>query len=94
MISSPPISFLYHDGTSNIAIYAARQSVDGSWKNGAQFQQGEGSTNLVVLRLNKHFSVGEEGKYTIAPLIGSLCCRNTCQRDIGTPARPRRIGIW
>ena len=57
------------NGTANAAIYAARQSVDGFWKNGAQLRQGEGSTNLVVLRLNKHFSVGEEGKYTIAPLM-------------------------
>ena len=56
-------------GTSNVAIYAARQSFDGPWKNGVQLRQGEGSSNQVVLRLNKHFSVGEDGKYTIAPLM-------------------------
>lgn len=57
------------NGTSNAAIYAAWQSFDGPWKNGAQLRQGEGSSNLVALRLNKHFSVGEDGKYTIAPLM-------------------------
>ncbi len=57
------------NGTANAVIYAARQSVDEFWKNGARLRQGESSTNLVVLRLNKHFSVGDEGKYTIAPLM-------------------------
>jgi hypothetical protein len=57
------------NGTTNAAIYAARQSVDGPWKNGTQLRQGEGSSNLLVIRLNRHFSVGEEGKYTVAPLM-------------------------
>lgn len=57
------------NGTTNLAIYSARQLVDGPWKNGAQIRQGEGSTNLVALRVNRHFSLGTEGQYTIAPLM-------------------------
>ncbi len=57
------------NGTANVALYAARQSFDGLWKNGIKTPRVEGSTNLTVLRANWHFSLGEEGKYTIAPLV-------------------------
>jgi hypothetical protein len=56
-------------GTTNVTLYAARQSFDGRWKNGIQTPSVEGSANLTVLRANRHFSIGEEGKYTVAPLI-------------------------
>ena len=70
------------NGTANAAIYAARQSVDGSWKNGAQLRQGEGSSKLVVLRLNKHFSVGEQGQYTIAPLMALTAAETTANASL------------
>ena len=57
------------DGTTNVTVYAGRQSFDGRWKNGVQTPSVEGSANLTVLRANRHFSIGEQGKYTIAPLI-------------------------
>lgn len=57
------------NGTTNVTVYAAQQSYDGRWKNGIQTPSVEGSANLTLLRANRHFSIGEEGKYTIAPLI-------------------------
>jgi hypothetical protein len=57
------------NGTTNVTVYAAQQSYDGRWKNGIQTPSVEGSANLILLRANRHFSIGEEGKYTIAPLI-------------------------
>lgn len=55
--------------TVNIALFAARQTLDGPWQDGVQRAQGDGSANLIALRANWHFSVGEDDQYTIAPLI-------------------------
>lgn len=57
------------DGSVNVATYFASQSFSGPWKDGVKLRSGEGSTNLFALRLNRHFSVGEGGKYTIAPAM-------------------------
>ncbi len=75
-------------GTTNITVYAARQSFDGLWNNGIQAQRVEGSTSMTVLRANRHFSVGEEGKYTIAPLI-ALSASDT---KVNAPSAPLLAG--
>jgi hypothetical protein len=55
--------------TVNVGLFAARQMLDGRWTNGVKNPQGDGLTNLTALRANWHFSVGENDKYTIAPLV-------------------------
>jgi len=57
------------NGAVNVALYASQQSLSGPWMGGAKLRPGEGSTDLSVLRLNRHFSLGEGDKYTIAPVI-------------------------
>lgn len=57
------------DGSVNVAAYLSSQSLSGPWKDGVKLRSGEGSTNLVALRLNRHFSIGEGGQYTIAPAM-------------------------
>ena len=57
------------DGAINIAVYAARQSLSGPWMDGDKLRSGEGSINQFAMRLIRHFSLGEGGKYTLAPAL-------------------------
>jgi len=56
------------DGAVNVAAYAVRQTLRGPWRDGAQLPGGEVTTSLFAVRASRHFSVGEGGKYTIAPV--------------------------
>lgn len=57
------------NGSLNVAAAISHQSLDGPWENGIKKRTGEGSADIFVLRLIRHYSIGEEGKYTIAPVI-------------------------
>ena len=57
------------DGAINIALYASHLSISGPWMDGAKIRPGEGSTNLAVLRINRHYAFGDNDKYTIAPVL-------------------------
>ena len=57
------------DGAVNVATYAVRQTLSGSWRGGVEYPSGEVTTDMLALRATRHFSVGEGGKYTIAPIM-------------------------
>ena len=57
------------DGNSNIAVYAANQTLGGPWKNDANLNYGRVKLNLFAVRASRHFSVGEQGQYTVAPVV-------------------------
>ena len=56
------------DGKKNFAIYALNQDSSGPYKNGSRLAAGEISANLYALRVGKHFSFGDNDKYTFGPL--------------------------
>ena len=59
-----------NDGKANVAVYAAQQSLNGPWKDGSpQAYASDGKTNLVAIRASRMFSFGENGQYTIAPVV-------------------------
>lgn len=57
------------DGSINIALYAAHQPLSGPWLDGTKLRSGEGSTQLGVLRVNRHFNLGANDQYTLAPVL-------------------------
>ncbi len=57
------------DGAVNVAAYAVRQNLSGSWREGVKLPNGEVATDLFAIRATRHFSVGDGGKYTIAPVM-------------------------
>lgn len=58
------------DGGMNVAVYAATQSLNGKWNNGVRTSPlGEIDTRLLAIRASRHFSVGDQGQYTIAPVV-------------------------
>ncbi len=57
------------DGAVNVAAYAVRQTLDGPWRDGVKRMGGEVSTDIFALRVTRHYSVGDGGKYTIAPIM-------------------------
>lgn len=56
------------DGKKNVALYALHQDNLGPYKNGNKQRDGEITANLYALRIGKHFSFGENDKYTFGPL--------------------------
>lgn len=56
------------DRQLNLALYAAQQSMTGPWRDGQQQLAGEAAIRLTALRVVRHFSVGEQGRYTVAPV--------------------------
>lgn len=81
------------DGALNVSVYAVHQELSGKWTNGVRTQQQEGSTNLFALRFSKHFSVGDRGQYTLAPiavLTGADCEMTSLQT--GAMTRTRGVG--
>jgi hypothetical protein len=56
------------DGYKNVAIYALSSTVAGPYKNGSKTAAGEISSNTYALRIGKHYSFGENDKYTFGPL--------------------------
>lgn len=76
------------DGSSNIALYAGQQSLSGPWVNGVRTAQGELSMDLLAVRAARHYSVGENGQYTVAPLLvlsGADLGRNAALALAGPP---------
>lgn len=57
------------DGAVNVAAYAVSQTLSGPWRDGRQLPGGEVTTELFAVRATRHFSVGDGGKYTIAPVM-------------------------
>lgn len=57
------------EGTTNLSLYAFNQRLSGPWRDGNLSLRGELDVNLVALRLSRTFSVGEQGKYALAPVI-------------------------
>ncbi len=57
------------DGAVNVAAYAVHQTLSGPWRDGVQRPGGEVTANLFALRATRHFSVGDGGRYTIAPVM-------------------------
>lgn len=57
------------DGSNNVALYAAHQSLSGLWTNGTRTTSGELSMDLLAVRAARHYTVGEHGQYTVAPLL-------------------------
>jgi hypothetical protein len=76
------------DGGLNIAAYAAHQTLTGPWANGARTAPGELTTNLLAVRVSRHFSVGEKSQYTLAPVMVLTAAdtnRNTTLSALGQP---------
>ncbi len=76
-------------GSSNVAVYAARQSLSGPWTDGVRTAAGELTVDLVAVRATRHYSVGEQGQYTLAPLLvlsASDLDRNATLAAAGPPA--------
>ena len=57
------------DRSINVALYASHVALSGPWMNSVKLRSGEGSTNLAVLRINRHYAFGENQKYSIAPVL-------------------------
>ena len=57
------------DGQSSITGYAIRQSLGGPWKDGANQKAGDVTANQYALRASRHFSVGDQGQYTVGPIV-------------------------
>ncbi len=76
------------DGSINVALYASHLPLSGPWMDGAKLRSGEGSTNLAVLRINRHYAFGENDKYSIAPvLVVSAADSDADSRLVLTPGR-------
>ncbi len=57
------------DGTFNVAAYGVRQNLSGTWRGGVEHPVGGITTDAFAIRAPRHFSVGEGGKYTLAPVM-------------------------
>jgi hypothetical protein len=57
-------------GTTNIAVYAVQQTLNGPWQDGARRAfAADAKTHLLALRVSRLFAVGEQDQYTIAPVM-------------------------
>jgi hypothetical protein len=57
------------NGQSSITGYAVRQTLGGPWKNDINLKYGEATANLFAVRATRHFSVGDQGQYTVGPVV-------------------------
>jgi hypothetical protein len=57
------------DGQSTISMYALQQTISGPWLNGSDLKWGRATVNQFAVRASRHFSVGDQGQYTVAPLV-------------------------
>lgn len=76
------------DGHSNIAVYAVNQSLAGPWKNGTNLKLGEATANLFAVRATRHFSVGDQGQYTVAPLAVLTALNGSGTGSLATAGQP------
>lgn len=81
------------NGAMNVAAYAAQQTLSGPWKEGSLQRPGEISTNLVAFRASRHFSVGDQGKYTIAPVAIITASESDANASLATVTGRHASGI-
>lgn len=80
------------DRALNVSAYAVHQELSGKWADGVRTQPQEGSTNLFALRFSKHFSIGEGGRYTLAP-IAVLTGAQSEMTSLSTGTTTRATGV-
>ncbi len=56
-------------GATNISLYALQQRQSGPWRDGRRTSNGELDITLLALRVSHPFSVGENGRYALAPVL-------------------------
>lgn len=81
------------DGSINVAVYAAHQSLAGPWMDGAKLRSGEGSTTVGALRINRHYAFGENDKYSIAPVLGLTTVSTEADARLVVPAGRESSGF-
>lgn len=57
------------DGTNNLSLYAFNQRLSGPWRDGSLASAGQLDVRLLALRLSRNFSVGENGQYSLSPVL-------------------------
>ncbi len=57
------------DRSTNLTFYLQQQSLSGPWRDGRQLAAGGLDVRLAAVRVSRHYSVGENGRQTIAPVL-------------------------
>ena len=57
------------NGTLNVTAYLSAAESAGPYSGGKKLAAGELSSGFTALRISRHFSVGEDDKYTLGPVV-------------------------